>query len=444
MGGGSAGAGRIAGLPARLANGAVASDHAGGGAGRRGRRRRHDRRRNGAQVAQRRGRPHHRGQAGGHPRRILGRRSGDGTGDSTSTGRAGSPGIGALLPEDPGAHLAGEIAAWPGPSGSWRRWGGTRRSGVRTTTGVAASPSAKRSPGSTGCRHGNAGGTRSGRAVDVDDEGRLVVETAAGQVRLDAGEVRSVRRATVIGRDRPDDGGRRNVTVLKGEGKVPILFGSTSISVASRVHSGYLSRPDLTGEWPTVILVPDFSGVTPAVKDLCRKLARRELAAVAVDPLRRDRVSRLWADRQAPVSAADLDADIDDIVTFVTNPSGSWSSAGRGFGVLGIGSGGAAACRLAVRRPGLAVALVAAPVQPDLARLGGGAARPLRTGRRRGAGGRSGGGTVWTAQRRGGDLRRRRRRVHRRRQPGFDLEAAADALERLVAFFLRHLPPPPA
>ncbi|MET0884751.1 MAG: dienelactone hydrolase family protein, partial [Acidimicrobiales bacterium] len=156
------------------------------------------------------------------------------------------------------------------------------------------------------------------------------------------------------------------MTVLKGEGKVPILFGSMSVSVASRVHSGYLSRPDLTGEWPTVILVPDSSGVTPAVKDLCRKLARRELAAVAVDPLRRDRVSRLWADRQAPVSAADLDADIDDIVSFVANPSGSWSSAELGFGVLGIGAGGAAASRLTVRRPGLAVALVAAPVQPEL------------------------------------------------------------------------------
>jgi BirA family transcriptional regulator, biotin operon repressor / biotin---[acetyl-CoA-carboxylase] ligase len=36
-----------------------------------------------------------------------------------------------------------------------------------------------------------------GRAVAVDPDGRLVVETAAGEVRLSAGEVRQVRTATV-------------------------------------------------------------------------------------------------------------------------------------------------------------------------------------------------------------------------------------------------------
>jgi dienelactone hydrolase len=231
------------------------------------------------------------------------------------------------------------------------------------------------------------------------------------------------------------------VTVLKGEGKVPILFGSISISVASRVHGGYLSRPDLTGEWPTVIVVPD-AGVSSAVKDLCRKLARRELAAVAVDPLRRDRVSRLWAERLAPVAMADLDADIDDVVTFVANPSGSWSSAERGFGVLGIGAGGGAAARLAARRPGLPVALLAAPLEADLgaaeAVLGLYARDDTEVPVEEVVAARDGlpNAEVVIYDGVGAGF-------IDDDHPGFDLEVAGDALDRLVAFFLRHLPAPP-
>jgi carboxymethylenebutenolidase len=233
------------------------------------------------------------------------------------------------------------------------------------------------------------------------------------------------------------------MTVLKGEGKVPILFGSTSISVASRTHIGYLSRPDLTGEWPTVIVVPDAAGVTPATKDLCRKLARRELAAVAVDPLRTTRRPRVWTDRPSPVTPEQLDADLDDIVTFVTNPAGFWSNAEQGFGVLGVGTGGEAAARLAGRRPGLVVALVAAPLQPDLLSSAGAllglygrddervlvddvvAAR---------SGLPSAEVVIYDGARAG---------FIDDDSPDFDLDAATDAVERLVAFFLRHLPSPP-
>ncbi len=117
---------------------------------------------------------------------------------------APAAGIGALLSEDPGAHLAGEIAA------AWAErllatlgrdpalWGPDDYRRRCVTIGEEVSWEQRGASG-------NADGTASGRAVDVDDEGRLVVETAAGQVRLDAGEVRSVRRATVTGR--PEDGG---------------------------------------------------------------------------------------------------------------------------------------------------------------------------------------------------------------------------------------------
>ncbi|MET0884750.1 MAG: biotin--[acetyl-CoA-carboxylase] ligase [Acidimicrobiales bacterium] len=117
-----------------------------------------------------------------------------------------SPGIGAILPDDPGPDLAVDIGvAWTERllvtlGRDPEAWGAAEYRRRSVTIGEDVSWERGLAPGS-------AGGTGSGRAVDVDDEGRLVVETAAGRVWLDAGEVRSVRRATVIGRDRPGDGG---------------------------------------------------------------------------------------------------------------------------------------------------------------------------------------------------------------------------------------------
>ncbi|CAN5316541.1 MAG: dienelactone hydrolase family protein [Acidimicrobiia bacterium] len=241
------------------------------------------------------------------------------------------------------------------------------------------------------------------------------------------------------------------MTVLKGEGKVPILFGSMSITVATRLRHGYLSRPDLAGEWPTVIVVPDVWGVTPSIKDLCRKLARRELAAIAVDPFR-DGGGRRFTDRAvataalAEVPAHDLDADLEDVASFVTNPAGFWSSAEHGLGVLGIGTGGAAAARLADRRPGVALALVAVPLQPIAAILGPTsgllglygrddpevpveevlAARPALPQ-----------AELVLYEGVGSDFLDDGR-------PGYDLDAATDAVERLTGFFIEHLPAAPA
>ena len=73
------------------------------------------------------------------------------------------------------------------------------------------------------------------------------------------------------------------MSVLKGEGTHPILFGSTSIAVGTRIQGGYLARPDLTGEWPTIVVVASEWGVTSSTKDLCRKMARRGFAAIAPD-----------------------------------------------------------------------------------------------------------------------------------------------------------------
>lgn len=142
------------------------------------------------------------------------------------------------------------------------------------------------------------------------------------------------------------------MSVLKGEGKVPILFGSSSIAAGSVIHRGYLARPDLTGEWPTIIVLAGAWGLTSSVKDICRRLARQGFAVVAPDcyvgsapaPSTDADEARLAALR---VPARRTAAIIEDIVEFIRNPAGYWSNAEDGYGVLALGSGA---------RPGVAAA----------------------------------------------------------------------------------------
>lgn len=166
------------------------------------------------------------------------------------------------------------------------------------------------------------------------------------------------------------------MSVLKGEGKVEILFGSTSIAAGSRVHRGYLARPDRTGEWPTIVLVASSWGVTSSVKDVCRRIARQGFAVVAPDLYRGTaptrRASRAEAEAAAAgVPARQADRDLADIVAFITNPAGFWSSAEHGFGVMGIGIGGPVAIRTAVAHRAAALALAYSPLgADDVAALG--------------------------------------------------------------------------
>ncbi len=153
------------------------------------------------------------------------------------------------------------------------------------------------------------------------------------------------------------------MSVLKGEGKVPILFGSSSIAVGTLTHRGYLARPDLTGEWRTIVIAPSEWGVTSAVKDICRRLARHGFAVVAVDlyrgaPPSRDAETEDAAESARGVPASRAANDLDAVVEFITNPAGFWSNAEAGFGVLSFGEGGRFAVPFAARHAGSALALV--------------------------------------------------------------------------------------
>lgn len=252
------------------------------------------------------------------------------------------------------------------------------------------------------------------------------------------------------------------MSVLKGEGRFPILFGTTSISGRTRVHSGYLARPDLSGEWPTVVLVPGRRGVSSSVKDLARRLARHGLAVIAPDLYRARGPDRGVGDEAAgeafdAIPAGRARADLEDVAAFITNPAGFWSNAESGFGVLALGRAARLAVPLVADGFGAALALVhpALADQPAVdeepapgpgpGRLLAGVAIPVI-----GLSGRDD-DTVPVDD------------VHAAREqaphaewvlyegvgrdylddsgPTYDRTAAADTLDRLTEFFEKHLPP---
>lgn len=164
------------------------------------------------------------------------------------------------------------------------------------------------------------------------------------------------------------------MTVLKGEGKVPILFGTKSVAAGAATYETYLARPDLTGQWPTVVVVPSEWGMTSSVKDLARRIARHGVAAIVVDFYRGDSPPRS-ADRKTveaamaglPVSRVRRSLDV--VVDFIENPAGFWSNAEYGLGVLGIGGGGPHAIE-AARASEAALVLAGSPLPADrLARV---------------------------------------------------------------------------
>ena len=158
------------------------------------------------------------------------------------------------------------------------------------------------------------------------------------------------------------------MSVLRGEGTTLILYGMIDFPVGARTWTGYLSRPDGFGEWPTVVVVPGAWGFSSTVKDFCRRLARHGIAAIAADPYRGSSPDR-DATREEALSAfgeiSDQRAldDIDAFGDFIVNPSADWSNAESGFGVLGLGAGGVWASSFSARHPGVvALALVDPPL----------------------------------------------------------------------------------
>lgn len=160
------------------------------------------------------------------------------------------------------------------------------------------------------------------------------------------------------------------MSVLPGEGTHPILYGSTRLSARSQIHSGYLARPDLTGSYPTVVIVPSAKGNTSGLKALCRRMARQGLAVVAYDFYRGEGPSRDAAPDEVAaayvaLSDARVLADLDDVYRFLRGPGTEWADPNR-LGLFGIDAGGRLAVLSALQEPSIGAVVVAyAPLMDD-------------------------------------------------------------------------------
>lgn len=234
------------------------------------------------------------------------------------------------------------------------------------------------------------------------------------------------------------------MTVLKGEGTHVILYGTYTLP-STRMVPAYMARPNQSGTFPSIVVAHDSDGVTPHTKAVCRRLARHGFAVVCPDLFRGNRPTGGFGGISDGRGAADLAAGVE----FVGRPGTEWASGDR-VGLLGLGVGGRFVVLAAVRPelcPGAvidAIAVVGTPLGPsgdrpplDLARLRvpllglfggqGPAADDARAGRTTLARGEfvlyGGMGAGFTDDSSG----------------GYDAAAAADALDRLVAFFGEHL-----
>ncbi|MGF1666181.1 MAG: dienelactone hydrolase family protein [Acidimicrobiia bacterium] len=154
------------------------------------------------------------------------------------------------------------------------------------------------------------------------------------------------------------------MAVLPHEGTYSVMYGGLPISVGTGYRPGYLARPDKSGRFPVVILVPDIDGVTAHEKHLARRIARRGVAVIAVDLYANDRTG------DALETYHDLDDGeavrvLDEVQEYLSSEDIEWAHAAR-VGVLGLEVGGRFALIQAAHRPWVASAAVAyAPLTGD-------------------------------------------------------------------------------
>lgn len=136
---------------------------------------------------------------------------------------------------------------------------------------------------------------------------------------------------------------------MKGEGRVPILFGSLSLPIPPN-RPAYIARPDQSGSFATVVVACDDAGVTPGIKALARHLARHGYSVL---------VPELSGDFEHAVSV------LGEAVRSTGIPGTGWADAGR-IAMVGLGAGGGPAAVAAAEHGVGVLALVGAPLDRDL------------------------------------------------------------------------------
>ena len=218
------------------------------------------------------------------------------------------------------------------------------------------------------------------------------------------------------------------MSVLAHEGTYPILYGSYAVPVGSGHAPGYLARPDQAGRFPGVLVLPD-GRLRSFHRELCRRLARHGLAALAVG---------------LPSELESAVAHVAEAHEFLMSADVTWVIEHH-LGIVGLGTGGGpgllyAADHAEVRAVGLVSTILdeAGPVASVLERLAvpvfGLYATTEVSGSEVDDGRLPNGSFVVYAGVSGGFLDDG--------APSYDSSASADAGRRLIDFLTRTLPPP--
>lgn len=145
------------------------------------------------------------------------------------------------------------------------------------------------------------------------------------------------------------------MSVLAHEGgDYPVLYRTYNVPSGSGYRTGFIARPDATGQFPAVVIVAPGDGMTSTAKSLAWQLARRGFSLVAVDPSDGDYEAR--SDREMLVATSEA-------MGFVLSEEAV--APGR-VGLWGLGPGGRVALIAAAEQSEVAAVVVAeAPLSGD-------------------------------------------------------------------------------
>lgn len=159
------------------------------------------------------------------------------------------------------------------------------------------------------------------------------------------------------------------MAVMSHEGSFEILYESYGVPVGTGFQPGYLARPDRTGAFPGVLVVPGIKGLTSFDKDACRRLARLGYVAVAIDPYRgrgpgsqatlADAISRY-----AELTDQRVLRDLTETLEFLQSPDLGFVDGDR-IGVVGFDTGGRFGILVADRPQVAGVVACYAPLGDD-------------------------------------------------------------------------------
>ena len=241
------------------------------------------------------------------------------------------------------------------------------------------------------------------------------------------------------------------MAVLPHEGTYPVMYGTYSTPAGSSYRSDYLARPDAVGRFPVVLIIRDAGKISSHIKSVCHFLARRGVAAVAMN-IAPERSNGAFAGTGPSDTDTDVLAQLDETHRFLSNEDLTWAMTDR-VGLLGIESGGRLALLGGALRTWVGpVAVLYAPLGDDghrrhhtsdnLGRLGGevlgiyaAESDVIETAAVDAAQGLNPAGTWLLYEGVGHGF-------VNENHPNYNQAAAMDALARLAAFFTTRLPSP--